>query len=154
MAAPTDAALVRETLDSLEPSTHGPPSPSEAQSTVVRKRIRKRSRQSNYFLRPLSPFPAYFTRRPPRKRPTRRILYGSTQQEQKNEHGSMPFETERDAILFTIRLMHCRTSPKSERNERVQTIQAEAVLSHLERCGYRIVKTDEDRGVKPSNIGE
>ena len=28
------------------------------------------------------------------------------------------------------------------------------VLSHLERCGYRIVKTDEDRGVKPSNIGE
>ena len=53
----------------------------------------------------------------------------------------MPFETERDAILFTIRmgLMHCRTSPKPERNERVQRIQAEAVLSHLERCGYRIV---------------
>jgi hypothetical protein len=68
----------------------------------------------------------------------------------------MPFESERDDILFTIRmgLMHCRTSPKSERNERVQTMQAEAVLTHLERCGYRIVKTDEDRGVKPSNIGE
>ena len=55
----------------------------------------------------------------------------------------MPFETERDDILFTIRmgLMH-RTSPKSERNERVQRIQAEAVLTYLERCGYRIVKTD------------
>ena len=68
----------------------------------------------------------------------------------------MPFENERDDILFAIRmgLMRCRTSPKSERNERVQRIQAEAVLSHLERCGYRIVKTDEDRGVRPSNIGE
>ncbi len=68
----------------------------------------------------------------------------------------MPFENERDDILFTIRmgLMYCRTSPKAERNERVQRVQAEATLSHLERCGYRIVKTDEDRGVKPSNIGE
>ena len=68
----------------------------------------------------------------------------------------MPFENERDDILFTIRmgLMHCRTSPKSERNEHVQRIQAEAVLTHLERCGYRIVKTDGDREVRPSNIGE
>ena len=68
----------------------------------------------------------------------------------------MPFENERDDILFTIRmgLMHCRTSPKSERNERVRRMQAEAILNHLERCGYRIVKTDEDRGVRPSNIGE
>jgi hypothetical protein len=68
----------------------------------------------------------------------------------------MPFENERDDILFTIRmgLMHCRTSPKSERNERVQPMQAKAVLRHLERCGYRIVKTDEDRGVRPWNIGE
>ena len=68
----------------------------------------------------------------------------------------MPFENERDAILFTIRvgLMHCRTSPKSERNERVQRIQAEAVLAELERVGYRIMRTDEDRGVRPSNIGE
>ena len=66
----------------------------------------------------------------------------------------MPFETERDAILFTIRmgLMHCRTSPKPERNERVQRTQAEAVLPELERVGY--LRTDEDRGVKPSNIGE
>ncbi len=68
----------------------------------------------------------------------------------------MPFESERDDILFTIRmgLMHRRTSPKRERNERVQRVQAEAVLTHLERCGYRIVKTDEDRGVRPSNIGD
>jgi hypothetical protein len=68
----------------------------------------------------------------------------------------MPFENERDDILFTIRmgLMHCRKSPKPERNERVRIIKAEAVLTHLERCGYRIVKTDEDRGVRPSNIGE
>ena len=68
----------------------------------------------------------------------------------------MPFETERDAILFTIRmgLMHCRTSPKSERNERVRRMQAEAVLAELERVGYRIMRTDEDRGIKPSNIGE
>jgi len=74
----------------------------------------------------------------------------------KDEHGHMPFETERDDILFTIRmgLMHCRTSPKPERNERVQRIQAETVLTYLERCGYRIVKTDEDCGVRPSNIGE
>jgi hypothetical protein len=62
----------------------------------------------------------------------------------------MPFENERDDILFTIRmgLMHCRTSPNSERNERIRIIQAEAILSHLERCGY------QDRGVRPSNIGE
>ncbi len=68
----------------------------------------------------------------------------------------MPFKNERDDILFTIRmgLMHCRTSPKSERNERVQTMQAEAVLTHPERCCYRIVKTDEDRGMRPANIGE
>ena len=67
----------------------------------------------------------------------------------------MPFESERDDILFTIRmgLMHCRTSPKSERNERIQRRQAEAVLAELERVGYRIIRTD-DRGVKPSNIGE
>ena len=68
----------------------------------------------------------------------------------------MPFESEPDDILFTIRmgLMHCRSSPKSERNERVQRIQAEAVLAELERVGYRIMRTDADRGVKPSNIGE
>ena len=33
-------------------------------------------------------------------------------------------------------------------------MQAEAVLEYLERCGYRIVKVDEDRGVKPANIGD
>ena len=33
-------------------------------------------------------------------------------------------------------------------------MQAEAILDQLERCGYRIVKTDEDRGVRPSNVGE
>ena len=61
-------------------------------------------------------------------------------QRTKHEHGRMPFENERDDIVFTIRmgLMHCRTSPKSERNERVQRIQAEAVFTHLERCGYRL----------------
>ncbi len=45
-------------------------------------------------------------------------------------------------------LMHCRTSPKAERNERIRTVQAEAILSHLERCGYRIVKTAEDHALQ------
>ena len=73
-----------------------------------------------------------------------------------SEHSRMPFESERDNILFTIRmgLMHCRISPKPERNERVQRIQAEAVLAELERVGYRIIRMDEDRGVRPSNTGE
>jgi hypothetical protein len=67
----------------------------------------------------------------------------------------MPFDNERDAIIFTIRmgLMRCRISPKPERNERVRTVQAEAVLEHLERCGCRVLKTDEDKGQKPWNIG-
>ncbi len=67
----------------------------------------------------------------------------------------MPFDNERDDILFTIRmgLMHCRINPKPERNERVRTVQAASVLDHLERCGYRIVKCDGDRGQKPSNLG-
>ena len=61
-----------------------------------------------------------------------------------------------DDIFFCIRmgLMHCRVSPKPERNERVRRIQAEVILEHLERCGYRVVQTDEDRGLKPSNVGE
>lgn len=73
----------------------------------------------------------------------------------KHEHSAMPFETELEDILFTIRmaLMSCRTSPKPERNEHTRRFQAEAVVEHLERAGYRIVKTGEDRGVKPSNIG-
>jgi hypothetical protein len=68
---------------------------------------------------------------------------------------AMPFETELEDILFTIRmaLMSCRTSPKPEHNEHIRNIQAPAVVERLERAGYRIVKTEEDRGVKPSNIG-
>ena len=64
----------------------------------------------------------------------------------------MPFDNERNDILFMIRLrlMHNRISPKAERNERVHTAQAASVLEHLERCGYRIVKCDEDRSQKPS----
>jgi hypothetical protein len=67
----------------------------------------------------------------------------------------MPFETELEDILFTIRiaLMSCRISPKPERRDHVRAAQAEAVVEHLRRSGYRIVKTDEDCGVKPSNIG-
>ena len=67
----------------------------------------------------------------------------------------MPFENERVEILFTIRmaLMHCRTSPKAERHEHVRRVQADAVLTQLERCGYRIVQTGEGRGIRPSNIG-
>ena len=68
----------------------------------------------------------------------------------------MPFESERADLIFTIQMgvMHCRTSPKPERNERVRRVQAEAVLEHLQRCGYRVVKVDKDRGQQPSNIGE
>ena len=67
----------------------------------------------------------------------------------------MPLDNERDAILFTIRmgLMHCKISPRPERNERVRTVQAVSVLEHLERSGYRVVSTGEDLGQKPSNIG-
>ena len=65
----------------------------------------------------------------------------------------MPFDNERNDILFMIRLrlMHNRISPKAER---VHTAQAASVLEHLERCGYRIVKCDEDRSQKPLILGE
>ena len=52
----------------------------------------------------------------------------------KREHSYLPFE--------------------NERNGPVRRVQAEEVLAHLVRCGHRIVKTGEDRGVRPSNIGE
>ncbi len=68
----------------------------------------------------------------------------------------MPFDDPRQDIIFTLRmaLMHCRVSPKPERHDHIRHIQAEAILQHLERAGYRIVRTDESREVKPSNIGE
>ncbi len=68
----------------------------------------------------------------------------------------MPFETERDEIIFTVKmaLMSCRISPKPERRDHIRQAQAERILEHLERCGYRVTRTDEDRGQKPSNIGE
>ncbi len=55
----------------------------------------------------------------------------------------MPFENERDDILFPIRmgLMHCRISPKAEHREHVRRAQAECVLENLERSGYRIMRT-------------
>ena len=103
----------------------------------------------------ISAFGLFYPSRTPGSAPEAKAVRLDTMRT-KDEHSRMPFENERDDILFTIRmgLMHCRTSPKSERDERVQRIQAEAVLTQLERCGYRIVKTDEDRGVRPSNIGE
>lgn len=62
----------------------------------------------------------------------------------------MPFENKRDDIISCIRigLRSCRTSPKAERNEWIRTMQAEAIFMQLERCGYRIVRTDEDPGIK------
>lgn len=68
----------------------------------------------------------------------------------------MPFETELEDILFTIKmaLMSCPISPKPERRDHVRKTQAQAVVEHLERAGYRIVSAGEDRGVQPSNIGE
>jgi hypothetical protein len=67
----------------------------------------------------------------------------------------MPFENERAELLFCMEmaLMHCRTGPKAERNEFTRTIQAKAIVDHLERCGWRIVKDDRDTGLQPSNIG-
>lgn len=67
----------------------------------------------------------------------------------------MPFETELEDILFTIKmaLLSCRITPKPERYDHVRTAQAEAIVERIERAGYRIVSTGEDRGVKPSNIG-
>jgi len=67
----------------------------------------------------------------------------------------MPFETEQEAILFNIKmaLLSCRITPKPERYDHVRTAQAEAIIESLERAGYRIVKTGEDRGVRPLNIG-
>jgi hypothetical protein len=78
-----------------------------------------------------------------------------TKLEQSMNMSGMPFETEPEDILFTIRmaLMSYRTSPKSERNEHTRRFQAEAIVERLERAGYRIVQTGEDRGVKSSNIG-
>ena len=66
----------------------------------------------------------------------------------------MPFEDPREDILFCIGLMHCRIGPKPERKERIRRVQAEAVLDHLERCGYRVVKIEEDRGQQPPNVGD
>jgi hypothetical protein len=76
--------------------------------------------------------------------------------EQSQNISGMPFDDPREDILFCIRmgLMHCRVSPKPERNERIRRVQAEAVLDHLERYGYRVVKAEEDCGQQPSNIGE
>jgi hypothetical protein len=67
----------------------------------------------------------------------------------------IPFETELEDILFTIKmaLLSCRISPKPERQDYIRQEQAERILEDLERSGYRIVKIDKDRGVKPSNIG-
>ena len=67
----------------------------------------------------------------------------------------MPFDSERDEIIFTIKmaLMSCRITPKPERYDHVRNAQAERILEDLERSGYRIVKTGEDRGVRPWNIG-
>ena len=63
------------------------------------------------------------------------------------EHADMPFENERDDILFTIcmGLMHCRISAKPERREHVQRAQVECVLENLERSGY----TDHKDGRGP-----
>jgi hypothetical protein len=57
----------------------------------------------------------------------------------------MPFDTELEDILFTIRmaLMSCRTSPKRERNAHTRRFQAEAIVERLEHAGYRIVKTND-----------
>ena len=67
----------------------------------------------------------------------------------------MPFENELDALLFAIEqaLRACRVSPKPERNEFIRRIQAKAIVEHLERCGWRIVKQDRDTEVKPTIIG-
>jgi hypothetical protein len=83
-------------------------------------------------------------------------MFRLTFRERTKNMAGMPFDDPRVDILFCIRmgLMHCRTSPKPERNERVRRVQAEAMLDHLERCGYRVVKIEEDSDVKPSNIGE
>jgi len=50
-------------------------------------------------------------------------------------------------------LMNCRLSPRPERYDVVRSIQAQHILEHLERAGYLIVKADNDREQKPSNIG-
>ena len=67
----------------------------------------------------------------------------------------MPFETELEHILFTIKmaLLSCRITPKPERYDHVRNAQAKAIVENLERAGYRIVSTGEDRGVRPWNIG-
>jgi hypothetical protein len=68
----------------------------------------------------------------------------------------MPFESERDELLFCVKmaLMHCgKVILKPERNEEMRGIQAKAIVEHLERSGWRIVKDGHDANVRPSNIG-
>jgi hypothetical protein len=86
-----------------------------------------------------------------RRRADKHIVYLGT----KRGHRRMPFETEREDLIFTIRmaLMKCRTSPRPERNEFVQTWQARTIVEHLERCGWKITEKDRDTVVKPTTIG-
>jgi hypothetical protein len=67
----------------------------------------------------------------------------------------MAFENELDALLFAIEqaLRSCRVSPKPERNEFIRRFQAKAIVEHLARCGWRIVKEERDTGQQPTNIG-
>jgi hypothetical protein len=67
----------------------------------------------------------------------------------------MTFESEHAELVFLLKmaLKSCRISPKPERHDSIRQIQAEHILAHLGRSGFKIVRTDEDRGIKPSNIG-
>ncbi len=67
----------------------------------------------------------------------------------------MAFESEHEELFFCIEmaLRHCSTSPKPERNEFTRRIQAKAIVEHLTRCGWRIVKEGRDTEVKPTIIG-
>jgi hypothetical protein len=58
----------------------------------------------------------------------------------------MPTETERDIVLFEIShvlRMRCRSDLKiNERvDDPVSDIVARDILEHLERCGYRAIRT-------------